>query len=56
MHQLREFRPLNIKPREGPERFIGTPIYFKENKFALLGALALVSAMAATPVTTQGVI
>jgi hypothetical protein len=47
---------LNIKPREGAERFIGTPIYFKESKFTLLGALALVSAMAATPVTAQEVI
>src|ERR1700674_4226978 len=61
MHQLQEFRPLNTKLRGGSEHSITTPIYFQRRrtpvtKFALLGALALVSAVAATPVTAQEVI
>ena len=50
---------MNTKLREGSERSTSTPIPIKENtvtKFALLGALALVSAMAATPVMAQEVI
>jgi hypothetical protein len=46
---------LNVKPRKGSERSTDTLIYFQSRrtpvrKFALLGALALASAMAATPV------
>jgi hypothetical protein len=52
---------LNIKPRKGSERSTDALIYFQSRrtpvtKFALLGALALLSAMAATPVTAQEVI
>jgi hypothetical protein len=54
-------KPLNIKPNVGSERSTRRAVLFPNRrtpmtKSALLGAAALLSAMAATPVTAQEVI